>query len=84
MGYYLRIPIDEVTQPKQGFVCITDCWWLVEDGCVLGFKLYGEKSKERPTPQCNDDRRIVDLALQRKPHQTAIFLPVAFWWPPEH
>ncbi len=78
---FIQVTIDDVTTPKNGHVVIKDHWWLTENGCVLGFKLYGEKSKERPTPQCNSDKRVIDILLKKRPMQSAIFLPVAFWWP---
>lgn len=81
MGGYIHVSIDEVQEPKGGMMVIKDHWWLVENGNVLGYKLYGLNSKDRPTPQCNKDKRIIDMALKRKPEQEAIFLPIAYWWP---
>lgn len=52
MGAYIKVSLDEVQEPKAGMVVIKDHWWLVEDDCVLGFKLYGLKGKGRP---CRDD-----------------------------
>lgn len=81
MGAFIRVSLDEVQEPKNGRMVIKDHWWLVEDGHVLGFKLYGLKSKDRPSPQCNTQKSIIDIALKRKPNQEAVFLPVAYWWP---
>ena len=78
---FIRVPIDEVTKPKSGRMVIKDHWWVTENDCVLGFMLYGEKSKDRPAPQCNSDKRVVDMLLKKKPNQEAVFLPVAYWWP---
>ena len=80
MGAYIKVSLDEVQEPKAGMVVIKDHWWLVEDDCVLGFKLYGLKGKGRPTPQCNKDKRIVDMALKRKPNQESVLIPVAYLW----
>jgi hypothetical protein len=79
MGHFIKVPIEEVQIPKQGYRAMVGKWWLVEDGCVLGFKLYGEKSKERPAPQCNDQKAIIEMALKRKPNQSAVYLDCAFW-----
>lgn len=83
MGAFIMVSLDEVQEPKAGMMVIKDHWWLVEDGHVLGFKLYGLKSKDRPSPQCNTQKSIIDIALKRKPNQEAVFLPVAYWWPHE-
>ncbi len=81
MGAYIHVSVDTVQEPKAGMMVIKDHWWLVESGNVLGYKLYGLKSKDRPSPQCNKDKRIVDMALKRKQDQEVIFLPIAYWWP---
>lgn len=81
MGVYIRVSLDEVQEPKAGMIVIKNHWWLVDDGNVLGYKLYGLKSKDRPTPQCNKQKAIIDRALKRKPNQDAVFLPIAYWWP---
>jgi hypothetical protein len=81
ISIFIRVPLEDVETPKAGWVVIKDHWWVVEDGCVLGFKLYGEKSKERPSPLCNTDARIVEMLIRKKPTQEAVFLPVAYWWP---
>jgi len=81
MGCFIKVPLEEVQTYKNGFVCMTNKWWLVEDGCVLGYKIYGEKSKLRPSPQCNPDKRLIEMVLKRNPEQTAVFLDVAYWWP---
>lgn len=81
MGCYIKVSLDEVQEPKEGMVVIKDHFWLVEAGNVLGYKLYRANSKERPTPQCNKDKRIVDMALKRNPEQSTVFLPIAYWWP---
>lgn len=81
MGAYIRVPLDEVQEAKAGMIVIKDHWWLVDDGSVLGYKLYGLKSKGRPTPQCNKQKSIIDRALKRNPNQYAVFLPIAYWWP---
>ena len=80
---YLKVPLDDVQTPKHGMIAIKDHWWIVEDDCVLGFKLYGLKSKDRPTPQCNTNKRIVEMALKSNLNQDVVFLPVAYWWPHE-
>jgi hypothetical protein len=80
MGVFIKVPLDEVQVPKSGMMVIENHWWLVDDDHVLGFKLYGMKSKERPSPQCSTQKSIIDIALKRKPNQEAVFLPIAYWW----
>ena len=61
---------------------IADHYWAVKDGKALGFKLYGPGSKERPTPQCNSDKRVVDMVMGKMyPGYEAVFIPVAYWEP---
>ena len=82
---YIEVSLDELQTPKQGYQTITDSWWCVKDGHVLGFKLYGAGSKERPTPQCNKDKRVVDRVMGKMyPDHEAVHIPVAYWWPPKH
>jgi len=83
MGCFIKVPLEDALTPKAGFVCITDHWWVIEDNCLLGFKLYGEKSKERPSPQCNSQKSIVDMLLRKERYKNAqaIHLPVVYWWP---
>lgn len=74
---YTFIPLDEIVQPKSNATCIADHWWEVRDGCVLGFKLYGPKSKARMSPQCNSNeyvaKRIAHVGSE------VVFIPVAYW-----
>jgi hypothetical protein len=83
MGCFIKVSLDDVMTPKAGFICITDHWWVVDGDNVLGFKLYGEKSKERPSPQCNSQKSIVDMLLKKESYKNmqAVYLPVAYWWP---
>lgn len=62
MGAYIQISIDEVQEPKAGMIVIKDHWWLVDNCKVLGYKPFGLKSKDRPTPQCNKQKAIKEMA----------------------
>lgn len=77
MGTFIKIPVEEATTPRNGYQCMCDRWWLVEDDCVLGFKLHSDK--DWPAPQCNDNRLLVEKALKRNKDQTVVFLPAVFW-----
>lgn len=81
-GEYIRVPIVDVQTPKEGFVCLLNRWWLVDNGHVLGYKLR-LRSKERPSPQCNHTKAIVEHVLAQAPAQEVQFLPVTYWWPQE-
>ena len=76
MSHYIKVPLERAQTPKQGYRVYLNKWWLVEDGCVLGFKLH---DRDHPTPQCNDNKAIIEVSLKRKPEQTAVFLAVAYW-----
>lgn len=79
---FIRVSIEELTTPKSGHVVIADSWWASKDGHVLGFKLYGPGSKERPTPQCNSDRRVAEKVIcALYPGYEAVHIPVAYWQP---
>ena len=76
----IEIPIEDVTTPKQGQMVIVNHWWVTRNNCVLGFKIYGKKSRVRPTPQCNTNKLITERLINRIYKDCdAIFLPVAYW-----
>jgi len=79
-GEYIRVPLGDVQVPHEGFVCLLNRWWLVEDGFVLGYRLR-PGSKERLSPQCNSDRAVVESVLAKSVAHRAVFIPVAYWWP---
>lgn len=74
---FIKISLEEVTTPKEGYECMVDRWWEVRDDCVLGYKLYGLKSKDRPSPQCNPNKKVTEQLIHDG--SKAIFLPVAYW-----
>lgn len=78
-GCFVKIPIEQATKPKDGYVCMTDRWWLVEDGCVLGYKIDGEKSKDTPSPQCNTVKEIVERLPIRSPKSQIVFFDCVYW-----
>jgi hypothetical protein len=83
MGCFIKIPIDDVTIPKSGKVCITDSWWVVsEDDCIFGYKIYGEKSKDIPSPICNKNKSLIEMLMRQNNFSTSIakFFPVVYWW----
>lgn len=72
---YRKVPLRDLTVPKNGYICMTDRYWLVtKDNCVL---FYGD------SPQCHGyayvlsyrkdnslsdaDLRIVFVALAYRP-----------------
>lgn len=66
---WIKIPLDEITTPQNGRMCLTHCWWAVtEDDCVLFFKTHG-------SPQCNTRRAIIERI---RPDCRAVFIEVAF------
>ena len=76
---YIRVSLADLQTPKDGYICMMDRWWVVEDGHALGYKLF---ANDRPSPQCNHDKRVVEHVLQRRPEvQKVQFVPVAYWYP---
>lgn len=79
---FIKVPLEELTNPQCNHRAevIADSWWVCKDGHVLGFKLYGPNSRERPTPQCNRDQRVVEkVILSMYEGYKAIYVPVAYW-----
>ena len=77
---FVKVSLHDLQSPVHGKKVITDSWWSYKDGHVLGFKLYGPKSKEIPTPQCNKDEATAKkLTSSLYKDYDVIFVPVAYW-----
>ncbi|MEM9468369.1 MAG: hypothetical protein AAGA90_23575 [Actinomycetota bacterium] len=80
-----RYPIEEVTAPKDGATALVDRWWVVVDGCVLGYQAKTDGPgafRHMGSPQCNSDRRVVDHRLGLAwgvPGSTVQQIPLVFW-----
>lgn len=73
---YTKVPISELTTPKNGYVCMLDRYWYVtNDECVL---FYGD------SPQCNVDKRVMEYRLEMS-HYEIRLIPIAYRKPyPNH
>lgn len=68
---YIRMPVSELTTPREGRVCFLDRWWAVhlDSESVLFFKSYR-------SPQCNRDRRFFEV--NPIACTSPMFIPVAY------
>jgi len=71
---YVRIPIEKVMIPKDGFRVITKSWWVIIDGCVLGYKLGNSRLL---APQCNRNKEITDKL--KKGGTETFYIETAYW-----
>lgn len=73
-GRWLRLPLNDVLEPKVGRVCYPPSWWKVtEDGFVLFFDTYS-------SPQCNKVKEIAERLGKGfdAPKTLTVFLPMTF------
>ena len=64
--------IEEISTPKDGYVCITDSWWpLTKDGKVIIYDKY--------KPQQNKNKEISEQISKRLYSGEVVFIPVAFY-----
>lgn len=75
---FVKYPIEDMLIPKTGARVICNSWWEVIDGCFLGWKGYGPKSKFPASPQCNTNKNIVDKV--KHPECEAVYYPSVFWF----
>lgn len=63
--------VEEISTPKDGFVCMTDKWWALDsDGRVIIFDKY--------SPQCNSNKEITLTISKRMYSGDVVFIPSAF------
>lgn len=66
-------PLEEIKTPLYGYEVIPDHYWLVKDGMYF-------RSKRGGAPQCNRDKKIVEMiygSLLKEGYQ-CLHLPVAY------
>jgi hypothetical protein len=71
---FIRMPLAELTAPKEGRICMTGRWWLVtKDDHVLFYKSYA-------SPQCNFNKEIAERIGSLPPYEgtRAVLVPAAF------
>lgn len=78
-GEFFHIAKDLAATPREG-ECITNRWWAVhpEKGLAFYF-LRGRGGSESPSPQCNQDERVVRHNSERiNPGHIIEFVPLVF------
>ena len=65
-GHIFYVPESVATTPASG-ECIADAYWIAHPTLGLAFYLAsrGYSISERPSPQCNSDRRVVERFCSR-------------------
>jgi len=63
---FTKIPLSELTTPKNGHVVITNSFWVVVDGNAFTF---------RGAPQCNASKEVAEKVY---PDYDYVFLDVAY------
>ena len=59
---YRRVPISELTEPKNGYMrVIKNAWWHVTVNDEVLFYRVRERGVHWDAPQCNRDRTVVDF-----------------------
>lgn len=76
---WLKMPLSELQTPKPGRMCLGPRWWaVVDDGgvsCVLFFQSGKGRGQQYGSPQCNENRAIVERIY---PGCTPVFVEMAF------
>ena len=76
-GKFEEVPLEELTTPKGGYVCVVNEYWLIgPKGGALKYTLH-----KVVYPQCNANELIVQRLLKGK-HGDAVgyqLIPVAYW-----
>lgn len=59
MPMYMEVPISEATEPTTGKKWV-DQYWLIRNDSIL---FYNGTLSDLSSPQCNSDKRVVDMLL---------------------
>lgn len=73
-GRWIHVPVDDITTPKSGRICMGPRWWKVTDeNCVLFFEAY-------TSPQCNPSKSVVESSGKGydAPQTKPVFIEMAF------
>lgn len=83
-GKFNEIPIEELTTPKEGYVCKLNRFWLIgPNGGALSYDCQ-RRYRPRPDrhPQCNTNELIVKHWVTPGGSHGAVgykLIPVAYW-----
>ena len=73
LSKFERVPIADIDHPEVARICYPPSWWIVSpDREVFFFR------PNHTSPQCNDNRLIVDRWLPRFPGCTVEQLPMVY------
>ena len=73
MAKLLRLPLKELTTPKDGYIVYLDRYWLVDEEDHALFA--GDFTR----PWCNSNKRVTLSFQDNRPLKTSIqFIPVAY------
>lgn len=81
-GSYNEVPLEELTTPKEGYVCMLNRYWLQgPNGGALSWDVPRLAGRSDRYPQCNSNVRIVERWSKTREAELSgyVFVPVAYW-----
>lgn len=77
---FVRMPMTELTTPRNGRRCIANHWWAItEDGDALFYAPVRYGRRKYWSPQCNTSKSLVEhISKDRVIETHPVFIAVAF------
>lgn len=74
-----RVPLAEITTPKNGYRAVVGCWWAVTENDEVLFFVTKMGHRTHESPQFNSSRAVVEhLESTREIPTRAVQVPVAY------
>ena len=73
---FVKLPIQEATVPKDGYVCLANRYWIVTENNELLFYIGNSRKKHYCSPQCNYNESITKRLC--KDGTKVLFIPFVF------
>lgn len=71
---FIEIPMEYVTTPRSGSLCVLDQWWITRNGNPVVYVRSGMKSKQR-----NRNRQVLENMLPAYPEgYTIVHIPACY------
>lgn len=77
-GQIFYVPLDVATTPTDGRVYCKRWWSVHPEHGVAFYYRRGYPKTEEPSPQCNQDRAVVEHIHRHRPGHEARLLPVVY------
>lgn len=79
-GAFIQLDPKKITTQSEGARVLLDRWWLTFNGKPLAWS-----RGQLLTPQCNQDKRVLDHAIKTRGEGFGVlFTPVSYWRETDH